>query len=125
MSRTACQLWMERLVAAVPDLKSLHDEHLVDYDELMPHLFLAEIARYVTREFAAGEYGSLRRDSREAAVAVLRFLERAVIEGGPELLELVSVSFLENIDWESTAGQILRSALGPALLSELSRRESS
>lgn len=123
MSRSTSELWIEHLVSAVPQLKPLHDEHRADYHEVLPHVFLGDVARYVTQEFRSEGDSDLRRTSRDAAVKVLRVLEEATAAGDPDVLELVSVSFLENINWESAEGRSIHSAMGPELRKELSRRE--
>ncbi len=124
MQRSRCELWIERLVQAVPRLMPLYTEHRADYDEVLPHVFVGDVARYVAQEFAGIESDELRGKQQGDAVEVLRILDEALTTGDPDLMELVSVSFLENIEWERPEGQSIRSALGPRLREELSRRES-
>lgn len=123
MRRSTCELWIERLVQAVPQLTSLYDEHRSDYDDVLPHVFLGDVARYITQGFTGNESTKTRGSRGRDAVEVLRILDEALATGDPDLVELVSVSFLENIDWETAEGQSIRSAMGPRLLEELSRRE--
>ncbi|MEQ8763820.1 MAG: hypothetical protein RL885_07830 [Planctomycetota bacterium] len=108
----------------MPALGLLHAEHLADYDNVLPHVFLGDVARYVTRGFSGEEDAERSQSSREAAVEVLKVLEeQAAAARNPEVMELFSVSFLENIDWESPEGRAIRSTMGPELLKEVSRRE--
>ena len=123
MPQSTSEVWIQKLVAAVPRLKPLYDEHLADYDELLPHVLLGDIARYVTQGFGGKEGGEPYENCRGVAVEVLRILEEAVEIGDPELLELVAVSFLENINWSKDGGPQIRSAMGPRLHKEVSRRE--
>jgi len=123
MRRSTCELWIERLVQAVPSLMPLYAEHRADYDEVLPHVFVGDVARYVTRKIAGNESGEPGGMHHRDAVDILRVLDEALTTADPDLLELVSVSFLENIDWESSEGQSIRSAIGPTLREELLRRE--
>lgn len=116
--------WIERIVAAVPQLRSLYDEHRADYDGVLPHVFMGDVARFVTTGFASAGNEPQKPRDREAAAKVLQIMEEAADARSPETIELVSVSFLENIDWESTEGRAVREAMGPQLRRELSRRGS-
>ena len=123
MSQSPVESWMENLVAAAPGLKPLYDEHLADYDELLPHVFLGDVARFLTLGFAVEESTRLQRSQHGDATEALRILEEVVATKDPDMLELVSVSLLENIIWASPEGRSIRSAMGPRLCEEISRRE--
>jgi hypothetical protein len=84
MSTTTNQ-FCELLVEQAPDTKPLLDEHLCDYDDLLPNVFLGEITRYVLSD-------GLGR------TAIVEFLERQFRQMGPEVEELIAVSFIENIE---------------------------
>ena len=38
---------METLVQDIPELKPVYDEHIDDNDELLTHVFMADIVRFV------------------------------------------------------------------------------
>lgn len=120
MSSSASELLVERLVAAAPGIKPLYDAHLVNYDELLPHVFFGDVSRYVTQNFASRNDGSLPGECAGDAGRILKVLEDAVKAGDQEVLELVSVSFLENIDWASDEGKAVWSAMGRELRREKS-----
>lgn len=98
------------LVSRVPALRGLLQEHVDDYDGLLPHLFLADVVRFVSR----------------GAGVVVRGLVAAVLEdlfrsGEEEDRELIAVSFLENLPSEAEEGGSIRQELGPLLSDELRR----
>jgi hypothetical protein len=77
------------LVRRVPELHAAYDEHIRYYDELLPHVFFADVSRFVLSRAAASDDPPVNR--------CLAFLED-VLEDGDELAqELVVVSFVENI----------------------------
>ena len=91
----------------------LLEKHLDFYDGLLPHLLLADVERWAESAFAHGSERSLKRLTR-----ILQFLERGMAEG-PEVSELVSVSFLEHLPRPGEAGAQLRELVGPACRAEL------
>jgi hypothetical protein len=96
--------FISALVAEVPDLGPLLDEHLADYDELLAHVLFADLTRWVVA----------RATAQPAEVGrVLSRLETACAAGTRELQNLVFVSFVENLDddVELPLGPCLRSAL--------------
>lgn len=124
MRRSTSELLIERLVQAVPDLVPLYNEHITDYDEVLPHVFFGDVVRYLTQDFSGPDVRVLREQHHRHVLKVLRILDDAIMLADPDVLELLSVSFLENIDWSTPEGQWIRSSLGPGLRQELSRRES-
>ena len=53
------------LAQQIPDIGEILTEHLSDYDELLPHVFMGDVTRYVSND------GSHRTD-------VVQALEKAV-----------------------------------------------
>jgi len=88
------------LVAAAPELEALLREHLVDYEELLPHVFFGDVTRWL--------------EERGPAPAVLAVLEHHIGAGDEEVQNVVAVSFLEGLGDEA-----VRAALGPRLRAEL------
>jgi len=92
--------FIERLVAAFPYLNDLLIEHKRDnFGDILPHVFIADVAR-----LAIAMLSSLRNappDNRAQIESRLRklldFLEASYENEGPEVEELLSVSFLEHL----------------------------
>ncbi len=95
-------------IVVVGALGGLLQEHLDDYDGLLPHLFLADVVRFICR----GEGVAARR-------AVVEALEDLFRSGGEENRELIGVSFLENLPRADEEGGSIRQELGPLLFDEL------
>jgi hypothetical protein len=107
------------LVEAVPALRPLYQRHLDFHDgELLPHVWFGDLTRFVERAFSA-DGGQDRHD----ALMILGYLEDAMASGDPDVAELVSVSFLENLDSRRAGYQHIRAAMGPRLRKELALYE--
>lgn len=103
-----------RLLEEVPDVRGVYDDHLKDYDELLPHVFFGDLTRYVIGRF---RIPSSALDSN--VTRILDVLERAMTASDSKLRELVSVSFLENLDQAGESYESVKKSLGPSLRREL------
>lgn len=109
--RAAEVAFVGALVHRFPILVPLLQEHLDDYDGLLPHVFLGDVTRWVLGR-------GLPSGSSEAR-AVLDFIEACFAQGTEHERELISVSFLENLPRAGEAGAEWRDQLGPELQREL------
>ena len=107
------------LVEEVPGLGSMYDEHRRDYGAILPHVFFGELTRFVENAFMAPPSSS----ARQSGIKILALLERAMASDDDKLQELISTSFLENLDQDAAAFNDLRASLGPALRKELEAYE--
>lgn len=105
----------QRLVASFPRLQPALLEHLSANDELLPHVFMGDVARHVTDSylFANACDGSLR--------ALLDWLEEEFAGGGAEKQELLAVSFVESLPRADEQGRGIVECLGPRLRAEADR----
>jgi hypothetical protein len=92
-----------------PLLLELLQEHLDDYDGVLPHVFMGDLTRWVVQRFHDDA-------SDETLRQVLDFLESAFEGGRSE--ELIAVSFLENLSSNGDHAGV-RALLGPALQNQL------
>jgi hypothetical protein len=96
-----------------PELRTLLQEHLDDYDGLLPHLLLADVTRWlVVRQSEPG-----RTDP--VVASVLEFLEKYFVSGGEQMSELIAVSVLETMPLRGEEGAQIREFLGPAMRDHL------
>ena len=99
-----------QLLDRVPDLKSTYDEHLRDNHELLPHMFLGDVTRFVVREMRSQE----ARPSKPVR-RIIEFFEQCMASGDEQVIELISVSFLENLLGEDDILANLKKLMGPNL----------
>lgn len=113
------EAFVRALVDRFPGLAPVLEEHLTDnFGELLPHIFLGDVVRWVLTLMAtARAEGSLtaQRELRE----FLSHLEDVYVGGNEELQELLSVSFLENLPRPEEDGAEIRTQLGPTLQKQL------
>jgi hypothetical protein len=108
ISDPAADRFVRELVAAVPRLRGLLNEHVHDQGELLPHVFFGDVARALA---TTPESRSVPRSELEDALA---FMERGLHDGEPSVQELIVASFLENVPPRELRTDI-RPMLGPAL----------
>ena len=94
------------LQAADATVSGIVAVHLADYDEVLPHLLMADITRWLV---ACGP-----------SARVLKVLEHHLAAGDAHVQDVIGASFIENLIGSDAA---LRWALGPALAAELRRVE--
>jgi hypothetical protein len=105
---------IEKLVSISPNLEELYREHIDDYDELLPHVFMGEITRNLVEEFSKSTIS-------EEALEVLHTIESSFVNGGDSIEELISVSFVENLVGLNPQEDAIRRYLGKALTKELAK----
>lgn len=103
------------LVDRCPSLLQVLQEHLDDYDTLLPHVFMGDVARWATERYRVGA------DDDEALVSVLGILEAAFAAGRSDDRELIAASFLENLPRDDDPGSDLRDVIGPSLRDHMKR----
>jgi hypothetical protein len=114
---------MRDLLARVPELQPLYNEHIEDNGELLPHVFMGDVTRFVVSLHAKSlgkRFDSI--ESRRTLMKILDFFEENM-RGADDVQELISVSFLENLDQSAENYASLKSYFGGSLLDELSKYE--
>ncbi|MDR6860071.1 hypothetical protein [Variovorax guangxiensis] len=104
--------FINQLIEEVPELAEAHRRHIADFDLLLPHVFMAEIARFVvtsTTNFA----------NSASVTKILTRLEQGLQSGDASVAELIGVSFVESFSNERTALERLLPQLGDALRREV------
>jgi hypothetical protein len=98
-----------QLCVAIPGFDRVHDEHVADHDEVLPHLLMADLVRFLCDEVRVSGAQSvvLRR--------AMELLELAMGSQDSRVEELLSVSFVENLDPEDPSVAAIRSTFGPKL----------
>ena len=94
------------LQAADPAVGGIVAAHLADHGEVLPHLLMAYVARWLLVE--------------GPRAGVLEALEYHLTVGDEHVQDVIGTSFIENLIGEEAA---VRWALGPRLTAELRRME--
>jgi len=106
--------FIKSLLQLVPELHKLYDEHIVDYGELLPHVFLGDVTRFFVQEIRKGAM-----DKDGPAGRILDFIEDDLKKDEIEIQELISFSFVENIAKDEDIILRLNNLLGPNMKKEI------
>jgi len=109
--------FIKMLLENVPELKSVYDEHIDDYDELLEHVFMGDVTRFVEKLYKSDP-------NSECLIRILNFIDKAFLAEDKKLQELISVSFLENLSQDEESYLGIKQLLSDALRRELSLYES-
>lgn len=101
---------VERLVARVPELRPSYDEHVADYDFVLPHVFFGDVTRWTVADYEADETRAEGgwRD-------VLAFLEDEYEGSSYDAQAVIEQSFVENLPYDGEPGYGIEQHLGPKL----------
>jgi hypothetical protein len=110
---------VSNLIEEAPDLRSLYEAHFRDYGDTLPHVFFGELTRFAQEAFTHPPSSP----DRQSGLRIIAVLERAMSSDDERLQELVSTSFLENLDQDASAFSDIRASLGPTLKKELEAYE--
>jgi len=99
----------EQLRTVVPGFERVYDEHVSDYDEVLPHVLLGDLVRFLSAEV------ELRGAEALALKKAIPLLEDAACSEDERLQELIVVSFLENLEPDDPSFLAIRNSFGPGL----------
>lgn len=102
------------LIDRCPSLLPLLQEHIDTYDQVLPHVFLGELTRWIEDRYQADP------DDLQLTTA-LGYIDEYFAAAGPKDGELIAASFLENLPHAGEPGAEIRDALGPSLREHLDR----
>ncbi len=111
------------LMSTAPRLVPIYREHLALHDALLPDVFMAQIAEWLSGTRYAADAGTIPGGAAgEEARIVVGVIETHLASGDAEVRELISLSFLDSIV-ASPANEVLRLHFGPSLRAEAARRD--
>ena len=105
----------ERVCIAAPAFRAVMAEHLREYGELLGHVLMADLRRFVGKELN-------RSSSHEEVRQVLLILDEALLAGNKEVKNMIAVSLLEHIATETFYRRLVP-LLGANLRAEHLRQE--
>lgn len=101
---------VERLVARVPELRPSYDEHVADYDLVLPHVYFGDVTRWTVGDYEADsdrESGGWRD--------VVAFLEEEYDQSDYDAQAVIEQSFVENLPHPGESADGIVGQLGPRL----------
>jgi hypothetical protein len=96
-----------------PEFADLSNEQTDPDGQVIPFLFVQEVADWATQAFRSGNLDDVSR--------VTAWLEEAFANGNRYVQDLISVAFVEALPASSEDGSGIRKLLGPNLASEYGR----
>ncbi len=84
MSMTTVE-FCKSLADKCPDISDILTEHIADNGELLPHVFLADVTRYLLAD------GRCRK-------ALVEYFDESFTTKGPDVEDLIAVSIVEYLD---------------------------
>ena len=110
--------FINKLITVAPELEILLHEHVEENGEVLPHIFMADVTRYlvnlVTRVNETND-----PSSESKILSLLSCLEESLVVGDERVRNVVEVSFIENLDHADRAFPYLRTRLGKKLTQSL------
>ena len=94
---------------AAPSLKPVLDEHLTDFDEMLPHLYFGDVSRWVSAEIA-------KPSPSPEVDALLKLLESSYPQAPDDVQNLIDVSFVEMVEDDPAVVRLF----GPNLMARVS-----
>ncbi len=108
----------------VAELRPVYEEHIADYDEILPHVLMGDVTRFIVdlhkKSLAEGD----AEQEKKTLSSILEILEDALQSGDDQLQELIVVSFLENLEQDDSNYKFLKKLLGKDLSKHLAQIES-
>src|SRR5688572_27913597 len=87
--------FFEAFVSFVPEFEPLLREHVSDNAQVLPHVLMGDVTRFVESYLCTPAAAPLSSAARGVLARVIAVLEVCMRSPDPRLQELVSVSFLE------------------------------
>ncbi len=121
MDMTADQLF-KRITMAAPGFKAVINDHLRDNGELLAHVLMADLLRYIGSHFTRSSTVPAEPPTAAEVQTMLQVLDGAMENANSATENAIAVSFIEGIESEPFFNR-LAPLLGPRLRTELERQK--
>jgi hypothetical protein len=119
MASQATVAAMEDFVRAVPEVEPEWREHLEANGEVLPHVFFGDVSRFAVKVAEGSDV--------ELATRFSAAIEKLAASENPEVVNVIHVSFAENLAWgdqqEQRALAELKNVFGPMTLRRIAEFE--
>lgn len=99
---------IQQLVAAVPAFEEAYENHLANFDEVLPTVFMEEVRQSVIASFQ----GAVCEPDWRGTLA---FLEERFALGGEDVQNVIFLSFIYPLPFPNEPGHGIVAHLGPAM----------
>jgi hypothetical protein len=110
---SSTEQFVQSVLDRVPELDAIHQVHIDDNGSLLPHVFMGDVTRFALQIAQHAEQMDVLR-------RLLELVETGLQSSDREVVDLVAVSFIENLCGEDAAVAILIPLMGEATRRELS-----
>lgn len=120
------QTVITELLAQIPELRPVYDEHMKRYDELLGHVFMGDVTRFIVSAYKRSTTDEPDAEQwRQVLDRSLAFMEQALTMGDLYVEDIIQLSFVENLlpssDDDLIAYRAIKPMLGPKLREDLQR----
>lgn len=111
--------FVQALARQFPKLQQLLDEHVADNDELLPHVLFGDLTR-LAQLSAESSVPAPHLMSLAELSTLIGTLESAICGPNLDIVDLILVSFLENLEPDRASYEVIKSLMGSGLRKGLS-----
>lgn len=112
MSVLSFNAFIPHLIKSVPELIPLYDEHINEYDEMLEHVFLGEVTRFIESSYKS-------KNKSYVLNRIFELFDSVFNSEDEKLVELISVSFLENLTKDDEDYRNIKNMLSRSMQNEL------
>jgi hypothetical protein len=118
------ETFTQELLLAAPEFRPVYEEHVADNDEVLLHMLMPEFTKFLIDKWRTSRSGSAEAGAAHQLVRRSSdLIERAMGSSDERLQNVISVSFLDYLDWAGEDYESIKSLLGPKLREELNAIE--
>ena len=114
------QTVIPELLAEIPEFIPVYEEHMVDYDEVIPHVLMGDFVRFLFDAYRKSQTDHANSQHWQHLInRILGLMERAIGSSDEYVENLISASFVENLspseEQDKEIYEALKAQLGPGL----------
>jgi hypothetical protein len=88
--------FIHTLLADVPEFEASYQEHIADYDEILPHVLFGDLFDFLVAH----------QDNPDIVCRIVGFINRAAASSDNYIIGMVRVSFFEHVAFSELAGVV-------------------
>jgi hypothetical protein len=114
--------FIQKITENIPWIKIIYLKHVAYYDEILPHILMEEISEVFIETGNEAFISGINTEGKITELSdFLKLMEEEMNTGSTEICELISLSFLENINPQLKIFSSIQQLMGKSLKLELDR----